>query len=220
MWRHSVKHVMLLLCALFFLTAKAGADPSLHKLNITEQERKRMSGFITVFTEMEFYGRHFTFDAEKAKPEQLIYFGIMHNILHNYGTIVTLKADGHTNCIDKKHVEETIKRYFGITFTGHATVDEFTFDGTEYTYYGGEGPHPLRADVREVFQKGEDFVMHGLLRDTHDGDKAVGTFIAHVSPWQHIGKNTWRLKTIDTELNKDFLPYYGKMPSAQVRAVG
>ncbi len=102
---------------------------------LTDSEKKRMSSFVSAFTETGF----FNFDLEDKEPDadevlseyeepithlgnpanltELIRFGIFHNLIHGQDN---LKQCRDKNCesgaltLDKKIVFDTVKKYFGL----------------------------------------------------------------------------------------------------------
>ncbi len=127
----------------------------------SKEEMKRMSVFVSNFTETGF----FNFDLEVNGPDnedelegepkthlgnpanvtELIRFGIMHNLMNNYKT--RIKKCKNPNCeagdltLDKKFVEESVKKYFDIdlkkkdlsVITEDPTV-AYSFDGKLYHF--------------------------------------------------------------------------------------
>ena len=93
---------LLALCALLAVAASASAAD--RKLNLNAQTTKKLSTFLSNFTELSYY----SFDTFEAGPEdmlhlgapqnvgELIHFGIWHNYVNNFKSRIK-------RCRDKAH---------------------------------------------------------------------------------------------------------------------
>ncbi len=114
---------------------------------ILRRELKRMSTFLSNFTELGFMD----FDAEvltnEDDPADMIRFGIWHNYINNYKSRIARckkkNCEWGSLVIEGKYVTESIKKYFGVDYKKLASVTEsdlpFYYDGTYYHFEGADG---------------------------------------------------------------------------------
>jgi hypothetical protein len=202
------KIVLLVVVAVFLFAAPAFTGSG---ENFSATELKLMGSFLSNYTELANYD----FDAETLlKSNSIISFGIHHNYNHNYESLI--KSCHIENCphgglvIDRKHVEETIKKYFGVDFKDHRSIKPdheffmeyvFYYDGEFYHFEGGELWIYYYAKVDKAVQNSSgQIVMTGELYDSDDENDIRGTFEAVAKPYKYDGKDTWAIISIKSEI--------------------
>ena len=217
------KVLILCMCAVLGLAGAAlGAD---------RQEMKRMSVFLSNFTE----ARMFNFDI-RAEPyegedervgtvpthlgmpenaDELIRFGIVHNLINNYNSRIRKCTDPDCESgsltIDRKFVVESVRKYFGLELTArdfraladnpsvafsydgkllHFDADSFREPGEDAVYY---------AEVQAV-DEGRYITLSGEIYDSKRPSRRPGTFSAFVVP---SGKS-WLIVSMSTEWKEDY----------------
>lgn len=188
---------LTLALAVLLTAGTAGAQET--KLTPDAAELKRMSVFLSNFTEIGFWD--IDSPAEMGR-EDLIRFGIMHNYVNNFKSRIVPRKDDHGDLtIDGRWVAESVKKYFDLELK-HGSVLEsdppYYYDGRAYHFYGADGEAVYHARVREVYQLADgNFRMTGELYNADDND-AGPTFEAVVKPYRFNGKDTWALISLRT----------------------
>ena len=167
----------------------------------SKSELKRMSTFISNFTELDF----FDFDSSSIIMDQLIYFGIYHNYLNNSSLIKNVENNGDYNrSISAKNVEASVRKYFDM----HVTHQDASYYGNIFPYKNGKyyfiaaDGVPTNANVKEVSKKGKIITMKGELymyNAEEDKDEVTGEFTATAKPHKWNGKNTWVILSIKSK---------------------
>ena len=171
-------------------------------------ELKRMSTFLSNFTELGFMD----FDAEvltnEDDPADMIRFGIWHNYINNYKSRIARckkkDCEWGSLVIEGKYVTESIKKYFGVDYKKLASVTEsdlpFYYDGTYYHFEGADGEAVYYARVDEAVRDSEGrIVMRGEIYNTEDKNDILGKFTALAKPHKFNGKDTWAILRMETE---------------------
>lgn len=110
-------------------------------------QKKQLNIFFSNFSEIDFG----EFDADNYNTEDLILFGILHNIV-NYGKRINYVGDYET--LSSKYVTQAIKKYFGIE------VNPISIDGFEYN--DGNFVWPAADGVQYLnFSQVENFIDNG-----------------------------------------------------------
>jgi hypothetical protein len=179
--------------------------------NFSAAEMKLMSEFLSNFTELG----DLNFDAETLmKSNKIIRFGIYHNYNRNYENLIKschIEGCPHGSLvIDRKHVEETIKKYFGADFKDHRSIKPdheffmeyiFYYDGEFYHFEEGELWLNSYARVDEaVLNSSGHVVMTGELYDVNDKNDIRGTFEAVARPYKYDEKDAWAIISIRSEV--------------------
>lgn len=199
---HFIKKLRLLPIILAACSISACATDKSEKLDIKPDELKRMSTFVSNFTEVGLMD----FNIETIEPTDLLQFGIWHNYKNNYKSrIAQCKIP---DCkygmlvIDGKYIAESIKKYFDIDFVNsNDNLDGGHYDGEFYHFDGADGDVLTQARVREVSGEGK-----GLLKMTgdiysigNDGETDTwGSFEAHAKPYKYDGKDTWSIVSMQS----------------------
>ena len=199
--------MLLALCAASFGASKQN------------DELKRMSTFISNFTEQQMYD----FDMEKDGDNGLIhlgdpddvyslyYFGIVHNIINNPKS--TLKACPDKKCLYGKNimsaqaVAASVKKYFGVSIKGRelpeAGDSDFAvhYDGKNYHFNASSWmPDTMYyAEVQEVSRTKDIITMSGELYDPNNKKDRPATFTATAKPHVWNGKDTWAILSLVVE---------------------
>jgi hypothetical protein len=168
---------------------------------------KKMGTFLSNFTELSMYDFNTEELLNTVEEGDIIRFGIRHNYSNNYHSrISNCKVEGCPHgslVIDAKYVSESIKKYFGVDFKDHRTIDNdryrFFYDGKQYHFEGSDGEAVCHARVDEAYKKDDFIVMKGELYYTEDKDDKLGTFEALTKPHTYNGKNTWAIINMKTD---------------------
>lgn len=189
----------LALTALMTIAAAAGAQET--KITPDAAELKRMSVFLSNFTELGFW----EIDSPAAMGrDDLVRFGIMHNYINNYKSrIVPKKSDHGDLTIDGQWAAESVKKYFDLNLK-HGSVMEsdppYYYDGKLYHFYGADGEAVYYARVKDVYQLVDgNFRMTGELYNADDNDDVNYPFEAVVKPYKFDGKDTWTIISFHTK---------------------
>ena len=188
------KIIFLLLVMIVVVIFTACTFAAETKVNVKADELKRMSVFLSNFTELGFYD----FETETVGREELIRFGIWHNYINNFKSrIVQCKVkdcEYGSLTIDSKYVEESLKKYFALDFKDHGNIPEprSHYDGKLYHFEGSDGEATYYAQVKEVFKDDEGILkMTGKLYNANDEEDILETFEALAKPYKYGGKDTW-----------------------------
>lgn len=193
--------------ALLTLAGAAAAAP------FGKEEMKRMSVFLSNFTELGFYD----FDVKEKSDEalylggpdsfpDLIRFGIRHNYINNFKSRV--KSCKVKNCehgsltIEGKFVQESVKKYFDLDLKNQSVMESdppYFFDGKLYHFEGADGEAVYYAEVKEASQEGKVIRMSGEIYNAEDKKDRPATFKAVAKPHKWAGKNTWAILSMRTE---------------------
>lgn len=207
-------YLCLIFVLLFTFTYTSLASAAGGEKEFSAAELKNMSTFLSNFTELRF----FDFDAaELLKSEEIIHFGIWHNYINNYKSRIAsckVKDCPHGSLtINAKHVEETIKKFFGADFNDHRSVKPdyefhkeylFYFDGELYHFDGADGDAVYYARVEKAVENSSgQIVMTGYLYNADDPDDTPGTFEAVAKPYKYGDKDTWAILSMETEYSQE-----------------
>ena len=203
--KHSmIKLIPCLALTLITLTVAgpAEAQPGT-KMTVNEATIKRMSVFLSNFTELGFW----EIDSPTAMArEDLVRFGIQHNDINNFKSRIVNKKSRHgDHAIEARWVAESVKKYFDLELE-HGSVMEsdppYYYDGKLYHFYGADGEAAYHARVREVFKLPDGTIaMTGELYNANDDDDDDVTypFEAVAKPYQFGGKDTWSIVSLHTK---------------------
>ena len=184
-----------ILCAFVFLSAL-----SVSAFGYSSAELKRMSTFVSNFTEVGMYN----FNTDSLSDSELAEFGIWHNFINNFDT--RIQKCQKRNCtygtfiIDKSYVSESVKKYFDREIN-HRNVDDDKFrhyDGRVYHFEGADG-ESIQARVYEAEKRGNIIVMRGETYYPDHEDIEGNTFIARARPYKFNGKSTWAIISLRVE---------------------
>lgn len=200
--------VLCLVLSLFVFSCTETFAASGSKKGFSAAELKRMSTFLSNFTELGFMD----FDAEvltnEDDPADMIRFGIWHNYINNYKSRIARckkkDCEWGSLVIEGKYVTESIKKYFGVDYKKLASVTEsdqpFYYDGTYYHFEGADGEAVYYARVDEAVRDSEGrIVMRGEIYNAEDKNDILGKFTALAKPHKFNGKDTWAILRMETE---------------------
>ena len=165
----------------------------------SRQEMKRMSTFLSNFTELGMYN----FNVDTVPSGELVRFGIWHNYINNNKSRIEECPRGR-NCqygysvINKKYVAESVKKYFDIDLE-HESIENGHYDGRYYHFMPADGEIPYYADVQEVSSNSGIITMRGELYSSEDEDDRPATFTARAKPYRFNGRDTWSILTMTTK---------------------
>jgi len=197
---------ILLVCSILVFTC--GAAFAAADKGFSSADLKKMSTFLSNFTELGFMN----FDAKELTnekdPADMIRFGIWHNYVNNYKSRIAQckkkNCEWGSLVIEGKYVTETIKKYFDVDYKKLASVTEsdppYFFDGKLYHFEGadGEAAYFARVDEAEKNPKGQ-IVMRGEIYNAEDENDLLGSFEALAKPHKFGGKDTWAILSMETE---------------------
>lgn len=183
------------LCALILVALFSGVS-----FGATPSERKRMSTFISNFTEV---GMN-TIDIDTVTDSELAYFGVWHNYRNNFKSLI--KRCPNKNCpygsliIDKKYVAESVKKYFDLDIRHTSAENESLghYDGKYYHFDGADG-ETVYARVLEVRKRGNIITMKGETYYPDNEDLEGTSFTATAKPYKFNGKDTWSILTLEMD---------------------
>ncbi|MBR1437194.1 MAG: hypothetical protein IJ587_01535 [Synergistaceae bacterium] len=170
----------------------------------SQDETKLMSTFISNFTELGMY----YIDIDEITNEDLIAFGIGHNVINNAKS--TVKRCGLKNCeygpslMSGAAVKASVKKYFDVDVNNESLdTDRLSaeFDGMNYHFNAAEWrPNTVYyADVKSV-TRGKYFVqMDGELYNVKRKSDRPALFTAKAKPYKYNGKDTWSIITLRVE---------------------
>ncbi len=194
----------IFLCTLLLLAVVLSTGASKQS-----DELKRMGIFISNFTETTMY----EFDINELSDEELIRFGIGHNVINNPKS--TVKKCTRKNCqygssvMPKEAVAASVKKYFDLDVEHQSILDDddegIYFDGKNYHFnpedYGGGVIY--YAEVQNVRRGKNNITMEGELYNTKNKKDRPGFFVAKAKPHKYNGKNTWAILSLSVEWNED-----------------
>lgn len=186
--------IFILLACIF------SANTTQEQLDIQPDELKRMSTFLSNFTEIGLMD----FNVQDIAKDDLIMFGIWHNYKNNYNSRISLCKTKDCNygslALDKKHVTESIMKYFAINFTDHSGEG---YDGKVYHFDGADGDLPIMTHVKKVYRHipGQFRMTGDIYVIDHDGvTEIIGSFEAYAKPYKYAGKDTWSIISFKGEI--------------------
>ena len=213
------------LCAVAVVLCMAGSA-----LGAGKQDIKRMSVFLSNFTEAGLF--NFDIRAEPYADEnerteeirlhlgmpensdELIRFGIIHNLINNYKSRIRKCKDPECEAgaltIDRKFVEESVRKYFGLRLTDEDfdSLSEkpsvvFSYDGKLLHFDAESFREPdndtvYYAEVEDI-DEGRYTTASGYIYDSKRPSRKAGTFSAFVVP---SGKS-WLIVSMSTRWKND-----------------
>ena len=185
-------------------------------------ERERMGIFISNFTETGMYVFDITDglvrnasqkDMGDLCPDDLIRFGIAHNIINNPKT--TIKKCPRKSCphgssiISGASVSASIRKYFDLDIRNRTLTDGNEpgayYDGTDYHFdvmaWRGELEQSATnyAEAQHIIRRKGLVKVEGELYDYNNKANRLGRFIASAKPHEWQGKDTWAVISLSVE---------------------
>lgn len=200
-----MKRVSLVLSLLALLLFASCAPAALVELKPGADELKRMSIFLSNFTEVGFFEIE---DVSWLTGDDLVYFGIRHNYINNFKS--RIRPCKVKNCpygsmtIEAKWVAESVKKYFDIDFKHHDDAEKplkAHYDGKLYHFDGSDGDVVYYAQVQTVARDGNVFHFKGHLYNIANKKEIPALFRATAKAHTFGGKRTWALLSIETVWN-------------------
>lgn len=171
-------------------------------------ELKRMSVFLSNFTELGM--RNFTAKEvlRTDNPRDMIHFGVWHNYVNNFRSTVE-------TCKDKQcrwgsatmlcsHVQKSLRRYFGYDLKQCLSAEgdqhnSYHFDGTRYHFECADGEATYYARVQKAVKRNDGLIeMSGYLYNAEDEGDVPAFFAALAKPHTWQGKSTWAIVSFRT----------------------
>ena len=202
--------LMFILIMAPYAYCKDAEEPEAAQKEFSSAELKKMSTFLSNFTELGFMDFEAKAITNPDDPADMIRFGIWHNYRNNYDSRIipcNLKNCEHGSLmIDGKYVTESIKKYFGFEYNKLVSVMEsdppYYYDGKYYHFEGADGEATYFASVKEaVADASGQVVMRGELYNAEDETEILGTFEAVAKPHVFVGKNVWAIISLKTVHN-------------------
>lgn len=169
-------------------------------------EVKRMGIFISNFTELGMYD----IDIETIRNQDLIRFGIGHNVINNPKSTVrkcTLRrCEYGPSLMSGSAVEASVRKYFDLDVSNRSIRDnelEAEYDGENYHFDARQWrPDTVYyAEVQNV-TRGRGFIqMEGELYNIRNKSDRPAYFVAKAKPYRYDGKNTWSILSLAVEWN-------------------
>lgn len=169
---------------------------------------KRMSTFVSNFTEVGFPDFDMTGSGSAPPSPALIYFGIRHNYTNNFKRRVEHCAEKgceHGSLVmDAKFVAESVRKYFDLELKHRSVSDAVGwfsshFDGKRYYFEGADGELLSFARVTRAVREGDIIRMTGDIYLEDEPNNAVGSFVATAKPHKWNGKKTWAILSLKTK---------------------
>ncbi len=183
-------------------------------------ELKRMSIFISNFTEQNMYNFDMSDDGDNGlmhlgdpdNADSLRLFGIIHNVINNPKSTVKTCPDKKCpygkNIMSGQAVTASIRRYFGVSVKNGELPESNDDEGV---HYDGKNYHfnaaalkrifddAYYADVQKAHPEGNIIFMSGELYNTKNKRDRPATFIATAKPHVWNGKDTWAILSLTVE---------------------
>lgn len=208
------------MCGVFILSMSmfaALAFAAETRINPTPAELKKMSTFLSNFTELGFMN----FDVEAGGSDELLHmaspgaapdlirFGIRHNYVNNYKSRIfqcQIKDCPHGSLtIDGEYVAESVKKYFDLDLKNKSVTGSdppYYYSGQLYHFEGADGEATYYADVKEVFQTDRGHLrMTGEIYNADEVKDRPATFVATARPHKFGGKDTWAILSLAMKWN-------------------
>ena len=183
--------------------------------NFSTEERKRMSVFLSYFTEIGMMN----FTAEDVlntdTPYEMIRFGIWHNFMNDDSHIQPCAAYGcpwGSLTIDCAYVKDSLQHYFGYNLRqclsathpdSSSPYDKYQFDGTRYHFEGAAGEAVYYTRVNEARQRTDGLIeMKGIVYNADDKKDILGNVTALAKPHTWKGKNTLVIVSLKTQFKE------------------
>ncbi|MDR1481890.1 MAG: hypothetical protein LBI74_04630 [Synergistaceae bacterium] len=205
-----------ILMSALVLTIAASVLGAETKMKPSASELKKMSTFLSNFTEQGFM----VFDIEADGADEplhlgapdavsdLIRFGIRHNYINNFKSRVakceTKDCQYGSLVIDGKYVAESVKKYFDLDLKNQSAMEgdpPYFYDGKLYHFEGADGEATYYAQVKEVFKDGNVLRMTGELYNADDESERPAVFEATAKPYKFGGKETWAILSMNVIWN-------------------
>lgn len=195
---------------LFLLTPCAFAESSLpgEEMELSAADLKRMSVFVSNFTELRMPDFDTAQLAAQNPPALLIYFGIEHNQINNSSKILSCPDKncgggfGGQLILEWRYVAESIKKYFDVSLAGCADVTvlehSYRYDG-KYCHFSVADTVAYYAKVTKAFKTPDGrIVMRGEIYHSYNESEITGTFEVLAKPHKYNGKDTWAILAFKT----------------------
>ncbi len=166
----------------------------------TEPSRKKMSIFLSNFSEIGMNHINIKEIIETKNMDALLNFGIYHNYVNNFKKrIIPCKK----NCphgdakIHASHVQESLKKYFNYDLTKFTSTPLFHYDGTFYHFNIKKSKPVLYVRVEKAMKKPNGNIrMEGVLYNSAKKDERHSRIEAEAQAHTWEGKTTWAIITL------------------------
>lgn len=123
------------------------------EIKLSKGEWKKLNTFFSNFSEVFLK----PFEKGQISNKELVKFGILHNFWNNYNLF---KQYGSNELkLDKKYVEASVEKYFGIKSITHETIDEATYKDGYYIIPNGAGEVYVFSQVTKFIDIGNGYYL-------------------------------------------------------------
>ena len=143
--------VISLFILLFFCNSSVLGEEKEIQLNKGEWEK--LNTFFSNFSEVFLK----PFEKGQISNKELVRFGILHNFWNNYKLFK--QYDSNELKLDKKYVEASVEKYFGIKLITHETTDDATYKDGYYIIPGGTGEVYVFSQVTKFIDIGNSYYL-------------------------------------------------------------
>ena len=180
-----------------------------------DDEIKRMGIFVSNFTELSMYDFDLEEDGDESMlhlgspegMEELIRFGIGHNIINNKKLIqkcTRKKCEYGQSTIKKESVSASVKKYFDLPVEHQnlfGNAPEAEFDGKLYHFDKAnfENDTIYYCEVQDVTRGKKVITMEGELYELGNTKNRPAYFVAKAKPYKWNNKNTWAILSLSVE---------------------
>lgn len=175
------------------------------------EELKKMSTFLSNFTELGFYEFETKQLAAADNLPDLIRFGVWHNYVNNFRTRVSQcpvkNCQWGSLVISGKDVAASVKKFFDLDIKPVSVTESdppYYYDGKMYHFEGADGESVYYARVDKASKDASGNIrMTGELYNREDKADTIGTFEALAKPYTYEGKDTWAILNFKTKYHEN-----------------
>lgn len=203
-----MKKMHIVLASIFVITLfcsnLAFGEESEIKLN--NGEWKKLNTFFSNFSEVFLK----SFKKNKIDNKELIRFGVLHNARNNYHLFK--RYDSSYLKLDKKYVEASVEKYFGIKSVIHESVSDMAYKDGYYIIPDGAGEVFLFSQVTKFIDIGNNYYI-AFLNIYYASSGFTGDPHGNLKTWQKnddgdIPKLSQRMKAIVQKVNSGWSSRY------------
>ena len=134
-----------------FVSKKNSVYEEFTKLVISDDERGKLSGFFSNFSEVYIE----PFNKETLTDAKIINFAVSHNYANNYDRFEDL---GESKIrIKKEFIDEKAEEYFGRKITSHQSTEYIKYENGYYYNEEASGEAMRYSEIDELFEAGDNY---------------------------------------------------------------
>jgi hypothetical protein len=179
--------------ALFFTSFVFGEE---REIKLNKGEWKKLNTFFSNFSEVFLR----PFEKGQISNKELVSFGVLHNKRNNYKLFQPYNSSYLK--LDKKYVEASVEKYFGIKSIIHETVEDATYKDGYYIMPDSSGETYLFSQVTKFIDIGNGYYI-AYLNIYYAGSGFTGDPHGNLKSWE----------------KEDDVPNLGKKMKATVQKV-